>query len=57
MELEDRVLIVPNLLHFAGIGNPIEFRHSLQDLQIDVLLSESLKQVGAFCTRPATSRS
>jgi hypothetical protein len=44
MDLDDRVLIVPNLLHFAGSGNPIEFRQSLQNNQIEVLLSEAPKQ-------------
>jgi hypothetical protein len=49
MELDDRVLIVPNLLHFAGNGNPIEFRQSLQSNQIEVLLSELPKQAERVC--------
>jgi MoxR-like ATPase len=49
MQLDDRVLIVPNLLHFAGSGNPIEFRQSLQNSQIEVLLSEAPKPVGREC--------
>jgi hypothetical protein len=49
MELDDRVLIVPNLLHFAGIGNPIEFRQSLECNQIEVLLSELPRQAGRAC--------
>jgi MoxR-like ATPase len=46
MNRDDRVLIVPNLLHFASSGNPIEFRQSLQNHQIDVLLSEAPNQAG-----------
>jgi hypothetical protein len=49
MELDDRVLIVPSLLHFAGIGNPIEFRRRLQSYQVEVLLSEIPKQAGRVC--------
>ena len=49
MDLDDRVLIVPNLLHFAGSGNPIEFRQTLQSNQIEVLLSEIPKQAGRVC--------
>ncbi|WP_020392091.1 hypothetical protein [Kribbella catacumbae] len=49
MDRDDRVLIVPNLLHFASNGNPIEFRRSLQNHQIDVLLSEVPNQAGRVC--------
>lgn len=49
MDHDDRVLIVPNLLHFAGSGNPIEVRQSLQSNQIEVLLSETPKQAGRVC--------
>lgn len=49
MDLDDRVLIVPNLLHFAGSGTPIEFRQSLQSHHIEVLLSETPKQAGRVC--------
>jgi hypothetical protein len=40
MAIDDRVLIVPNLLHLAASGNPIELRQSLQSNHIKVLLSE-----------------
>ena len=49
MDLDDRVLIVPNLLHFAGNGNPIEFRQCLQNSRIEILLSEAPKQAGRVC--------
>ena len=49
MEVDERVLIVPTLLHFAGCGNPFEFRQSLQSNRIKVLLSEVPKQAGRVC--------
>ncbi|WP_405058897.1 hypothetical protein OG474_40065 [Kribbella sp. NBC_01505] len=49
MGLDDRALIVPNLFHFAGSGNPLEFRQVLQAQQINVLLSEPPQQAGRAC--------
>ncbi|MEU0090059.1 hypothetical protein [Kribbella sp. NPDC006257] len=40
MAVDDRVLIVPNLLHFAASGNPLEIRESMQCNHIKILLSQ-----------------
>ncbi|WP_410790970.1 hypothetical protein [Kribbella sp. C-35] len=49
MEVDDGVLILPNLLHLAAAGNPIELRQHLLACHIDVLLSEVPKQAGRVC--------
>jgi hypothetical protein len=49
MQLDERVLITPSLLHFAGNGNPIEFRKHLQLSHIEVLLSDTPKPAGRAC--------
>ncbi|WP_405056291.1 hypothetical protein OG474_26560 [Kribbella sp. NBC_01505] len=49
MELNDRAMIVPSLVHFAGSGNPIEFRELLRAQHVAVLLSEPPQQAGRAC--------
>ncbi|MEV0790441.1 hypothetical protein [Kribbella sp. NPDC050459] len=49
MEVDEGVLILPNLLHLAAAGNPIELRQHLLASHIEVLLSEVPKQAGRVC--------
>ena len=49
MEVDEGVLILPNLHHLASVGNPIEFRQHLLASHVEVLLSEVPKQAGRVC--------
>ncbi|MFC9688891.1 hypothetical protein ACFTSF_10150 [Kribbella sp. NPDC056951] len=49
MNLPDCALIVPNLFHFASIGNPLELRQVLRTNQVELLLSEPPQSAGRAC--------
>ncbi|MFD3402177.1 hypothetical protein ACFWUU_15920 [Kribbella sp. NPDC058693] len=49
MEADDVVLILPNLLHLAAAGNPLQLRQHLLASHVEVLLSEVPKQAGRTC--------
>jgi len=47
-DTDEKILIVPNLLHFAGEGDPLVLRSSLEDLGFTVLIAQP-KQAGRTC--------
>ncbi|MEV4264570.1 hypothetical protein [Kribbella sp. NPDC049584] len=49
LEVDEGVLILPNLLHLAAAGNPIELRRHLLASHVEVLLSEVPKLAGRVC--------
>ena len=49
LEVDEGVLILPNLLHLAAAGNPIELRQHLLAGHIEIVLSEVPKQAGRVC--------
>ncbi|MEV0290385.1 hypothetical protein AB0H36_40180 [Kribbella sp. NPDC050820] len=49
MEVDDGVLILPNLHHLASVGNPIAIRQHLLASDVEVVLSEVPKQAGRVC--------
>jgi hypothetical protein len=49
MEVDEGVLILPNLHHLASVGNPIAIRQHLLASHVEVLLSEIPKQAGRVC--------